>query len=153
MVSAIIVGNSILKRAFKEDIDITPMKLQKIIYFVYARYFELTNKSLFNERFEPWKYGPVIRSVYDEFKYKGSNAIKKYALDEEGNALIVKESSSAKFKEALDLVWEKYKDYDGIVLSSLTHKTDTAWRKAIDEGKCYLSDNDILEEAKNIFHG
>ena len=34
MVTALNVGNSILERAFTENVDITPMKLQKMIYFV-----------------------------------------------------------------------------------------------------------------------
>lgn len=32
MVNALIIGNTILDRAFKEDKDITPMKLQKLIF-------------------------------------------------------------------------------------------------------------------------
>ena len=75
MVSALNVGNSILQRGFKENIDITPMKLQKLIYLVYKRYYQETGKALFSERFEVWKYGPVLTSVYDEFKKYKSNAI------------------------------------------------------------------------------
>ena len=65
MVIAIHVGNSILMRAFIENIDITPMKLQKLIYFTYQMYLKETDIPLFDERFETWKYGPVISSVYN----------------------------------------------------------------------------------------
>lgn len=146
MVTALNVGNSILKRGFEEGIDITPMKLQKLIYIVYKEYYKDTKKSLFTEPIEVWKYGPVVRSVYDEFKEYKSNAIKRYALESDGTALIVNEQKSSKFKEILDRVWNTYKDYDGIPLSEMTHRKDTAWWKAAKEGRPYLSDKDIGEE-------
>lgn len=40
MVSALAVGNTILKRAKTDNIDITPMKLQKLIYIVYETYYK-----------------------------------------------------------------------------------------------------------------
>ena len=78
MVNALNVANNILNKGFSENIDITPMKLQKLTYLVYKKYYQDTKKPLFSEPFEVWKYGPVVRSLYDEFKkYKG-NAIKGY---------------------------------------------------------------------------
>ena len=78
MITALDVSNNILKRGFDDDIDITPMKLQKMLYFVYRKYLQETGKSLFNERFETWKYGPVLSSVYYGFKKYGSNSIRDY---------------------------------------------------------------------------
>lgn len=150
MVSAISVGNSILKRAFAEDIDITPMKLQKLIYIVYKEYLKKTDKSLFSERFEVWKYGPVIRSIYDAFKYRRANAIKAYALEADGSAYVVNEDSSDVFRQILDYVWDKYKNFDGIVLSQMTHRNGTAWYKAAIVGKTFLSDDEIRAEEEFI---
>lgn len=148
MVSALNVGNSILDRAFAENIDITPMKLQKIIYFVYRGYLRETKRPLFNERFEVWKYGPVIPSVYANFKQYGANAIKKYATENDGRVLIVNEDSSPIFKKVMDNVWSHCKLLDGIYLSSLTHKKGTAWRKAFENQQTYLLDSDIELEAE-----
>ena len=146
MVEAIVIGNSILKRSFSEDIDITPMKLQKMIYFVYADYYQKTQGRLFEERFETWKYGPVLRSVYDEFKKYGAKHIERYAESKDGNTYVINENSSPDFKNSLDKVWEKYKRYDGVYLSTLTHKQGTAWWKAASEKRPYLDDKDILED-------
>lgn len=52
MISALHVGNTILKRGQAEDIEITPMKLQRLLYIVYKEYYKRTNKALFAERFE-----------------------------------------------------------------------------------------------------
>lgn len=150
MVSALNVGNSILKRGFEENIDITPMKLQKLIYLVYKKYYQDTEKSLFSEPFEVWKYGPVVRSVYDEFKDYKANAIRRYAEENDKAVLIVNEELSVNFKKAMDYVWDKYKRYDGIPLSEMTHRKGTAWWKAAKAEKPYLSDEDIAEEGEFV---
>ncbi|MCM1387845.1 MAG: DUF4065 domain-containing protein [Bacillus sp. (in: Bacteria)] len=147
MVSALNVGNSILSRAFAENIDITPMKLQKMIYFIYRAYLQESNKSLFNERFEVWKYGPVIPSVYESFKDCGSNAIRKFATENDGRTvLIVDEDGSPIVKKIITDIWNTCKTLDGIYLSSLTHQEGTAWRKAFEENIPYLLDEDIKSE-------
>lgn len=146
MISALNVGNNILQRGFEEDIDITPMKLQKLIYLVYKQYYKENKKSLFAEPFEVWRYGPVVRSVYDVFKEYRSNRISKYAAESNGSVLIVDETKSLAFKSALDYVWNKYKYYDGIPLSEMTHRQGTAWWKAAKDGEQYLKNSDIEQE-------
>ena len=146
MVSALNVSNNILERGFSEDIDITPMKLQKLTYLVYKKYYQDTNRILFQDRFEVWKYGPVVRSIYDEFKeYKG-HAIKRYCREPDGSVFVVDEEASSAFKNAVNAIWEKYKLYDGIPLSAMTHREGTAWYKAAKRHDAYLSDADIREE-------
>lgn len=146
MVSALSVGNTILERAMVDGIDITPMKLQKLIYIVYKEYYKRTGRPLFAERFEVWKYGPVLRDVYDAFKGYGANAIKELSRESDGNIYIVNEESSTTFREIMNYTWEKYKAYDGIRLSEMTHKKDTAWYKAAKSGQVFLSDEDIKNE-------
>ena len=146
MVSALNVSNNILERGFSEDIDITPMKLQKLTYLVYKKYYQDTNRILFQDRFEVWKYGPVVRSIYDEFKeYKG-NAVKRYCREPDASVFVVDEEASSAFKNAVNAIWEKYKLYDGIPLSAMTHREGTAWYKAAKRHDAYLSDADIREE-------
>ena len=58
-------------------VEITPMKLQKILYYVCVKYVKETGIFPIYERFEVWKYGPVIPSVYSEFKTFGASPIKK----------------------------------------------------------------------------
>ncbi|MEB9507245.1 DUF4065 domain-containing protein [Bacillus anthracis] len=63
---------------YKLNPEISPIKLQKALYFLYAYhgglYYNQDNegesegvkepKTLFHAAFEAWKYGPVIREVY-----------------------------------------------------------------------------------------
>ena len=53
-VDPLIISNNILSIAYKENIKITPMKLQKLLYFVYRDYLKETNEPLFSERLEVW---------------------------------------------------------------------------------------------------
>lgn len=149
MATALNVANNILQRAFEEDIDITPMKLQKLIYFVYKRFLQQTSQPLFSERFETWKYGPVLSSVYDEFKHRRANAIREYAHSNGDKALKINEKKSPEFSEAINYVWEKYKNIDGLALSAMTHKKGTAWSKAYKANKHFLDDDDIMSEVDN----
>lgn len=146
MADTINVGNTILQRAFIENVDITPMKLQKLLYCLYKEYYKRTKRPLFGERFEAWKYGPVLPSIYAAFKQYGSNSIKNYARDASGKIYVVDMNSSIDFWNSFYKVWELYKNVDGIVLSSYTHRADSAWRKAIDARRPYLLDQDIEEE-------
>ena len=68
MITALDVANTFLERANKEKIDITPMKLQKLIYLLYKNYLKDTRSKLFWDGFEVWQYGPVIPSVYAAFQ-------------------------------------------------------------------------------------
>ena len=65
--NALTVCNTILNKAFDENIEVTPMKLQRMLYLVYRDYLHFTNEALFPERFEVWKFGPVVGKVFDVF--------------------------------------------------------------------------------------
>lgn len=146
LVDALTIANTILERAKEENKDITPMKLQKLIYCLYKEYYKRFRIPMFNERFEVWKYGPVLRSVYDAFKEYGSNAIKDFAKSSDGSVYVIDQKVSKNFKVVFDKIWDLYSDYNGIVLSALTHQENTAWRKAFDRRQLYLTDSDIACE-------
>lgn len=144
MYTASVVANNILTRGFAE---ITPMKLQKLLYITYKEYLSTTGTKLFNEPFEAWRYGPVVRCVYDEFKSFGSRPITEYAKDAEGKAFMVSEALDPKLKNILDDVFARYGDESGIELSKLTHTNmKSAWKKSINENRNVLGDGDIVEE-------
>ncbi len=143
MISVISLANTIIQFATQENIELSPMKLQKIIYFIYKDYIKKYDVPLFSDRFEAWRYGPVVRSVYDEFKHFGSSTIKDFAKDTEGVVYVLKMDSSTSF---IRDIWDKYKYQNGIELSARTHQKDTAWDKAVKNCKGILDDEDIKNE-------
>lgn len=144
MISPTYVANNFLRKGYHENIEITPLKLQKLVYFLYREYLKRTNELLFSERFETWKWGPVVPSIYTEFSSYGSNPIKTYARDSQNNCYFVKENGV--FSECLEETWETYKYFTGERLSNITHKENTAWSKAKEQKNRYLNIEDIKNE-------
>ena len=125
--SAVNVSNNLLFRAFEQDVNISPMKLQKLLYFVASEYAKATNTPLLNEQFRAWQYGPVVRSVYDEFKSYGGAPIRKYAKDAEGKAYRIDEGKNMPLAHAIDRVWGQAKGISAVELSRITHTPGSAW--------------------------
>lgn len=55
--------------------DVTHLKLQKLLYYVIVRYLKSTNNLLLNEPVSKWQYGPVVKSVYHQFKIFGDKPL------------------------------------------------------------------------------
>lgn len=130
MVSVQALANTVLKRAYEEEEKVTPMKLQKLMYFICRNYLKKTNKELVEESFLAWDYGPVLRSAYDEFKPFGAKPITRFAKNSKNEVYIINESINNDITEVIDDVWQQYKSKNGIELSEITHQEDGAWHTA-----------------------
>lgn len=70
------IANYIIVLANKNGKNITNLKLQKLLYYVNAKYLVDNNgQYLMGEKFQRWTYGPVMRSVYENFREFGSRPI------------------------------------------------------------------------------
>lgn len=144
--SATVVANNVLSRAFLEGTYISPMKLQKVLYFVASEFQKKTGRRLFNEFFETWNYGPVLRSVYEEFRPYNKRSIGEYSKDSKGQSLIVNETTDILLKGVLDEVWAKTRDMGAVALSDITHTENSAWDKAFQAESPVLSFDDIAAD-------
>ena len=138
--------NNILERGEKEKIGISPMKLQKLLYFVCRDYVRQTGQMPISEDFEVWQYGPVISSVYGEFRSFGASPIRGYAQDACGNSYKVSERDNPILANALNNVWAKYKRLSGIELSQKTHQKGSGWYRAYMDGREKISLEDIQND-------
>ena len=145
MASLQAICNSILRKSFDEKIAVSPMKLQKLLYFVYKDYLQKHDTPMFHERFEAWQYGPVLPSIYDEFKNYGPSPIKTFAKDSQGIVYVVSDCATDVIA-SIDRVWERYKHYNGIELSKITHREQSAWYKAYTNKKAFLDDEAIKND-------
>src|ERR1700738_3701746 len=73
------VANYFLERAKAEGIPITPMAIQKLVYFAHGWMLAVYGRPLINQRIEAWEYGPVIRDLYQQFKRFGDLPISEPA--------------------------------------------------------------------------
>lgn len=138
--------NTLLKRAFDERVTITPMKLQKLIYFIYREYLQQTGRPLISEKFECWQYGPVLSGLYTEFRSFGAQPITKFAKNANGGASFLNLDMDYDIKQSFETIWEKYKYRTGIELSEITHRPNSAWYKAFQKNQEYLKDDDIIND-------
>lgn len=69
------LANLLLDIAEQEGVGITNLALNKIAYFVHGTYMSTTGKPLIDAKIEAWKYGPVFREIYHQFKEFGDNCI------------------------------------------------------------------------------
>ena len=107
--SSTVICNNVLKRAKSENIKVTPMKLQKLLYFVSCEYVKATGTELLSEHFEVWQFGPVLPSVYNEFKSFHSSPITTFAKDANGESFLYDENNAPNLKRSMDLIWNAFK--------------------------------------------
>lgn len=94
--------------------DITPLALQKLLYYVQGFYYAFMYCFLFEENCEAWVHGPVFRDVY--FKYK------EYCFDPiECNDITNDIILSGSEKTIIDSVIKNLGGYSGKALESFTH--------------------------------
>jgi uncharacterized phage-associated protein len=122
------VANFFLSRAREEGMEITHLKLQKLVYYAYAWWAGNFDSYLFGDEIEAWPHGPVVRELYVEFHDAGRLPIKRLAQDydyisHEGSIPKVSEEAA----ENLEGIWQGYKKLSGIQLSNMTHMEGEPW--------------------------
>lgn len=132
METALSIANYFVKKSLEECVELTPMKLLKLVYISKGWYLSLSGgQELFQEDVEAWKYGPVIRTVYEKFSKYGRSNIQRLEGDMaySGGRVLweVPEVENIYISNFLDRIWEVYKGFNGLQLSEMTHKENTPW--------------------------
>src|SRR6266567_7157103 len=114
------VADLILHSAFEQKIEITNLKLQKLLYYCQAWYLAIQDRPLFGERIEAWVHGPVVPPVFGSLKDYRWNPIPSPGDVEERDPVVL---------DHVHEVLEAYGDLSGQQLEALTHREDP-WRSA-----------------------
>lgn len=160
--SAIAVANAFIEKANERGIrDLSPMKLQKLVFFAHSWMLALSGKPLIKEPVKAWKYGPVIDSVYHEFKSYGSRNIVSLGTEFEGldsddvfdmKYTIPKLPKNDEHANAIiNAILDTYGNRTATYLSNLTHESGSAWavtRKLHCDGgvREFVIPNEIIKE-------
>ncbi len=121
MADAVDVAYYMLKIANEKDIEMTNLKLQKLVYVAHGYMLAINGEPLIHEAPQAWKYGPVIQKIYGQFRTYGSDRI------------VVRTEKLEKFqlsrdqKDLIKDVIDAYGSDSAIDLVNLTHEPGTPW--------------------------
>jgi uncharacterized phage-associated protein len=137
------VANEFYELAKNDGKQLTPMQVQKLVYFAYGWYLAIAGERLLNERVQAWQWGPVIPSLYGEFKPYGSGPITEpsYEFFFEGGQMKFRpyricSDDPAKdelARQVIAKVWKIYGKYSASELSSMTHAANSPWSQYYDQ--------------------
>ncbi len=133
--SAAAVANKFLHLAWQDSKEITPLKMQKLVYFAHGWYLGLYDRPLLAETIQAWQFGPVIGSLYQAFKHFGAKPIQRPAevVTQYGYlpAELEREAASPEEIEVanavIERVWEQYGSFTASQLTNMTHSQGSPW--------------------------
>ncbi|WP_031552422.1 Panacea domain-containing protein [Oribacterium sp. FC2011] len=129
---------------FDELGEVTPLMLQKLLYFIQGVYSALYGRSLFEEDCKACAHGPVYPEVYDlfrDFKYNPVDDARFALLGGTEDVLIETE------KRVVNRVVNTFGMYSGKVLEKITHNEDP-WMEASKGYGDSISSSELLSKER-----
>jgi uncharacterized phage-associated protein len=114
------VAERLINLSHEKQDPITNLKLQKLLYYAQAWHLALYDgEPLFEDAIEAWVHGPVVPSIFRQYKEFRWNPISKT----EGSPL------SERIEQHLESVWKIYGKFDATMLERRTH-SEEPWLEA-----------------------
>lgn len=95
----------------------THFKLQKLLYYAQGSYLGMRKQLLFKDKIYAWKYGPVVVSVYKEYKDYGARII-----DQPKRIKIDKDTATV-----LEEIYQKFEEIPALKFRNITHG-ESPWK-------------------------
>lgn len=144
------IANYFLDKAEEDGRSLSPLKLIKLVYIAYGWVLALTNQRLFEEPIEAWQHGPVIPSIYHEFKHYRSEPICERAglfdMETGGYDLPRIPKSDSTTLLILEKVWAAYSRFSGWALRNKTHEPGTPWTTVYDGTKENVIPDNLIHQ-------
>ena len=111
---------------FEKLEEVTPLMLQKLLYFIQGIFSALYGKPLFSEDCRAWIHGPVYPEVYELFRDFKFNPVDdaRFALLEKTEDVLTDDE-----KNVIDLVVNTFGMYGAKVLEKIT-RNEAPWMEA-----------------------
>lgn len=113
--------------------EISVLKLVKLCYIAQGFSLAILDRPIFDDdSIEAWRYGPVVPSIYHEFKHFRKNNItdKSHYVtmgDDFELTFETPELTDENDKKIIQIVWNMYGKFSGGELVDMTHKKGTPW--------------------------
>jgi uncharacterized phage-associated protein len=123
---AIDIARYILLVAYESGDVVTNLKLQKLLYYAQAWYMvHHKGRKLFSDDIEAWRFGPVIKDIYDLYKKFSRSPIDEQVNEKDFTCL---ELDDRKF---MDEFLDEFMDYSALSLVNMIHN-EIPWKEAFD---------------------
>lgn len=136
---------STISYIFERTCEITPLALQKLLYYIQGLYMAMYKQPLYSEDCQAWVHGPVYEKVYEMFKTFRYNPI-------DDNRFVMFKNRFKELtddeKNIIDLVLETFGMYSGKTLEKLTHG-EKPWKEAR-EGYLPSETSDVIISKESI---
>jgi len=135
------IAKKFIELSKEEGISMPPMKLLKLTYIAHGYYLGFTSNPLFSNEIQAWKFGPVIPDLY--------HIIRRYAqrsVDLEIVSMYSENDLNKEDSKFINVIWNAYKRFDGLQLSSSTHEEGSPWHKTYNNLHNRVIDNLTIEQ-------
>lgn len=121
---------------------ITPLKLQKLLYYVQGLSLQVFGKKAFPEKIKAWNYGPVVEEVYHEYK---GNRSKELEIEIEN----CNDHVSSGLWKIIDEVIVSYGRIEATNLIDFTHEEDP-WKNT--EKNCEITLDKMIDYFAKVYN-
>ena len=147
--SAIDVAKRFLELAQPENMGLTNMKLQKLVFFSQVVALKMFDQPIHSSDSLAWDFGPVVRELYDiVFSLAIPKPSKEISLSEPNVAAAFANAAKIDDGEALGItraVWNKFKRWTAFQLSDLTHRPGSPWATVYAENQYGVIPLDLIK--------
>ncbi len=127
------IANTLLDFVDRRSSWLSNMKMQKMLYICQGVHLAVNDTPCFNETVEAWQYGPVVSSIYHQFKQYGAGPIrgKAYNIAPVEVAPLIRDDED--IVNLIEAVWTKFGRMTALQLSSWSHAEGSPWHSTVEE--------------------
>ena len=129
------IANEFIRRGLAEGRPLTPLHIQKLVYFAHARFLVFHKRPLVYQDFRAWQYGPVVRDVYDALKSYRARAVTESISSSE------EEQEPLQDHGTIDWSFRSFGHLDPFLVVSMTHEPKGPWERARKSGRAISNDS------------
>ena len=147
---AIDVAKRFLELAQSENMSVSNMKLQKLVFFSQVVSLKMFNTPIHSNDSLAWDFGPVVRELYD--------LVHALVINRPSRQISLSEpdvekafADAAKIDDATVLgvtraVWNWFKNWTAMQLSNLTHRPGSPWATVYSENQYGVIPLELIRE-------
>lgn len=120
------IANWCIHRANANNVSITSMWLNKIVYFIHEKALQEFRVLLTPAKVEAWDHGPVFREIYFQFDNERPDLLSSFDIKSR-KKVISSESFNDEDIRIFNSVWDQMGHLSAAQLRNISHKHNSPW--------------------------